>query len=481
MIVLPCAFFLYALGVWRYEDVFARGWPLARTGAFIAALVTLGLALGAFDAQADRWFSAHMLQHLALIFIAAPLLLWSAPYLLASATLPVRVVRPWMRLLRFPLVRALLSPPVCWVALGGLPWIAHFSPLYEAALENEKIHWCEHALFLGAAMLFWSPVIAVGPAPWRLSPGARIAYLFTAMPPNAFLGVSLYACNHVLYPHYADVAGRGIEETLADQHAGAALMWILGSLSMLASVLAAVAWWGRDERAIGSASIAGIVFTLLVAVPSAVHAAGDARLTQRGAQLYGDHCASCHGEHLEGSVDGPPLIGVNAEAVDFYLSTGRMPLAVSGVEPMRDRPYFSSADIAALVSYVTLHSGGSRALPHVQFEADLVRGRKIYEENCQACHGAVPSLMHTPAMQIAEAVRVGPGVMPLFNDRTIPQRDLNALVRYVNVLQTAPDDRGGLPLGNLGPVSEGFIAWLAGTGALIGLIRFIGTSVGEET
>ena len=84
----------------------------------------------------------------------------------------------------------------------------HFSPLYEAALENEGLHALEHALYLGSALLFWQPLLAVAPAPHAPSHPVRILALFLALPMSAFLGFAFYVTQRVLYPHYAAPPGR---------------------------------------------------------------------------------------------------------------------------------------------------------------------------------------------------------------------------------------------------------------------------------
>ena len=119
---------------------------------------------------------------------------------------------------------------------------------------------------------------------------------------------------------------------------------------------------------------------------------------------------------------------------------------------------------------------------------NLVRGRAIYAANCQACHGAMgqggsvgygyiaPPLYAASVTQVAEAIRTGPGPMPRFGPSVLSQSDLDAVVHYVNVLQTQQADPGGFNLANLGPVAEGFVAWVFGLGALVGVIRLIGSN-----
>lgn len=207
----------------------------------------------------------------------------------------------------------------------------------------------------------------------------------------------------------------------------------------------------------------------------------------RGAEMYVAGCASCHGTGGEGTAVGPPLIGVGPAGVDFMLSTGRMPIADPEQAPVRAPPAYTPEEIDAMVAYVTSLGPGGPAVPEVSpAEGSLSAGREVYTANCLACHGAgaqgasvgggqvAPPLDEATAVQIAEAVRFGPGAMPPFGADQLSESQLNDLIRYVQSLRRAPDP-GGLGLGHVGPVLEGLIAWLVGLGLLVLAIRFTGT------
>jgi cytochrome c oxidase assembly factor CtaG len=125
--------------------------------------------------------------------------------------------------------------------------VAHFSPLYNAALEHPAVHVVEHALFLTAAFLFWGAVVQVGYAPRPVPYPARVLYLFLAIPQGAFLGLAIYAARGVLYPHYAHV--HNAITALADQQNGGAVMWIAGGFVMFAAFMLTVGAWAMSERA----------------------------------------------------------------------------------------------------------------------------------------------------------------------------------------------------------------------------------------
>jgi ubiquinol-cytochrome c reductase cytochrome c subunit len=208
------------------------------------------------------------------------------------------------------------------------------------------------------------------------------------------------------------------------------------------------------------------------------------QLLARGRVLYAQGCASCHGEDLRGRPDmGPSLRGAGAAAADFYLSTGRMPLADPTDEPERTQPAYSRPDIDALVAFVG--SFGGPAIPRVDpARGDLAKGMEAYTEHCAGCHqivgrggivtgAAVPALDDATPTQLAEAVRVGPYLMPPFSERQLDQATLNSIARYVQSVRHPPD-RGGWGIGNLGPIPEGMVAWLLAGAVLLLVARLIG-------
>ena len=133
-------------------------------------------------------------------------------------------------------MRAISHPVVGWLAFAIVIWASHFSPLFEAALEDPGIHALEHALYLGAALLFWWPVVGADPHPFRMGHGMRLGYLLLAMPQNAFLGFVLFAVPTVLYPHYASLQRVWGPTALEDQQLAGGIMWAGGDLIFLVPV-----------------------------------------------------------------------------------------------------------------------------------------------------------------------------------------------------------------------------------------------------
>ena len=205
-----------------------------------------------------------------------------------------------------------------------------------------------------------------------------------------------------------------------------------------------------------------------------------------GQPLYEEKCASCHGEHAEGSAQGPGIAGLGPAWYDFMMSTGRMPLDQPTDQAIRRRPPLSQNEIDAITAYLVSLQPGGVDIPDVHPDlGSLSAGQALYESNCAPCHGAAgiggavgpraaPNLHQATSTQIAEAVRIGPGTMPLFDASTLTEGQLDALVRYVLYLRH-PEDRGGAALNHVGPLIEGFVAILAGLGVIVLITRFIGT------
>ena len=246
-----------------------------------------------------------------------------------------------------------------------------------------------------------------------------------------------------------------------------------------------------------------LVLTLIAALALlALPAVAPASSPRRGEQLYGRFCASCHGPGGAGQTSssqigagpardqvvqgglGPPLRGVGARAADFYLRTGYMPLRRSGLQPRRARLLLGPRQIDALVAYVaSLGPGPGVPAPRPE-RGDLSEGQRLFADRCAGCHqivgaggyvtGAVPPPLHTAsAVQIAEAVRIGPYVMPSFSERALSNRQLDSIIRYVEWTRN-PDDRGGWSLGDIGPVPEGLVTWFLGASVLVALCMLLG-------
>jgi cytochrome c oxidase assembly factor CtaG len=225
--------------------------PRWRIAAWLAGVGAIAIALvSAVDVYAESLFSVHMIQHLLLAMVAPPLLALGAPMTLALRAASPRVRRSLLLpvLHSWP-VRAISWPPVGWILFAVAMWATHFSPLFNAALENHALHSVEHLIYLVAGVLFWWPVVAADPLRWRLSPIGRMAYLAAQMPFNTAVGLAIYFAPGILYPHYASLGRTWGPDPLTDQQLAGIVMWGLGDVILLgALVLAIEAWLRADEK-----------------------------------------------------------------------------------------------------------------------------------------------------------------------------------------------------------------------------------------
>jgi len=245
----------------------------------------------------------------------------------------------------------------------------------------------------------------------------------------------------------------------------------------------------------GEASIvaAGMVFAVAVfllgrGTPSGAdtRASADAAPSPSKVQeIFRSDCAVCHGGRGEGTERGPRLIGVGEASADYQLTTGRMPLPDPEAPSQRKEPAYPPATVEALVRLVGSFGPGP-AVPEVDLRgADVAAGGTLYRLNCAACHqsagegGALvqreaPPLDHSTPVQVAEAVRLGPGQMPEFGPAALNDDQVRDVAAYVQHLRD-PNDAGGLPIWHLGPVPEGAVAIIVGLGLAVLATTWIGS------
>jgi ubiquinol-cytochrome c reductase cytochrome c subunit len=255
------------------------------------------------------------------------------------------------------------------------------------------------------------------------------------------------------------------------------------------------------------APLLAVVATIVTFPTATVAVAGQTATTGSPdvRQIYLSDCGVCHGADGLGTGRGPTLAGVGRASLDYEISTGRMPLAGVGraddrpgtplqplpnkaaadpdIVPRRHAPAYPTDVVSRLVDYTSNLTGGTGPdIPHVG-TGDLAVGGELFRLQCAACHawagdgGALvrfqsPALHSATRVQIAEAVRTGPGQMPAFGAAALTDDQLAGVVAYVRYLQ-APDDRGGQPLWHLGPFAEGAVSLLA-LGGLLVFVRWIG-------
>jgi ubiquinol-cytochrome c reductase cytochrome c subunit len=221
-----------------------------------------------------------------------------------------------------------------------------------------------------------------------------------------------------------------------------------------------------------------------------------------GAQLFAANCSACHGidgrgvagapqqgtEGIKGL--GPSLRGVGAQAVDFYLRTGYMPLGDPDDQPIRTRALFDGRERQAIVRYITSLAPGPGIPTPQPHKGSVADGRELFTEHCAGCHQVVaeggimtgakaPPLDQASPVEIAEAVRIGPYVMPKFSRSDITDAQLNSIIAYVQYTKN-PRDAGGWGISHLGPFPEGMVVWLIAIVVLLAVCRLLGKGLSRE-
>jgi putative copper resistance protein D len=252
---LPTLGILVVVGWWwwavrRVNTVHpANPVPRRRSVAFYCGMLAIAFALLSGIARYDTTlFSIHMVQHVLLMLVGAPLLALSAPITLLLRLSSSETRHRWLLpVLHSRAMKVIAFPVTAWVLFAAMMWGVHFSPLFNASLEDPFIHDLEHLLFLSGALLFWWPAVALDPAPYRMGYPARVGYLLTQMTQNTFLAVVILNATGVLYPHYATLVLPWGLPALDDQRLAAGIMWLLGDVVFLTAILAVVAGWMRAE------------------------------------------------------------------------------------------------------------------------------------------------------------------------------------------------------------------------------------------
>lgn len=245
------ALLLYLWGVRRNNALHPRHrWPVGRTLAWVGALLTTGVAIFSFVGVYDgELFWDHMVQHLVLIMVAAPLFAIASPLQLAwrgSSGVGHAVVTD---ALRSPIAKFLGHPAVAFVLYAVLIPLSHLTSWYNLTLEHESLHNAEHLAFLVVGYLFWRQIFGNDPNAYRLHPALQFFYLFLAIPIDTFSGLSLVGENHEIFPAYLATHRTWGPSYVTDLHIGGTLMWVVGDTLMLWPMIpVALRWMHMDER-----------------------------------------------------------------------------------------------------------------------------------------------------------------------------------------------------------------------------------------
>lgn len=234
-----------------------------RSIVFGVALLTVLIALfGPIETYSDELFWVHMVQHVLLLMVAAPLLVLSAPSVLALRLLPPgthrRAVVWWRGRRSQPLGRLLAflaAPAAVWVLFNANLLVWHLPPAFDATLRNEFVHDLEHLLFLGLGVLFWAQVIDSPLLRMRLGDLERVIFISAAATAGWALSIAISLAPSPLYTRYAQLPTRpGGLSALADQRIAAGVMLVPGSITFLIAVLVYVnRWLGEGEHRVAPA------------------------------------------------------------------------------------------------------------------------------------------------------------------------------------------------------------------------------------
>jgi len=234
----------------------ARGVPPWRVGAFGCGLFALVVALvSPLDGMSEELLSAHMVQHLLLAVVAAPLLVLGSPALVIGQAVPPTWRHRAHRWGRTSPLRAIgrmfTHPLMTWLLATAVLWGWHVPSLYQAALERPAVHVLEHAAFLATAMLFWWTALQPT-GPRRLPRGADVLYVFTGALQSGALGALLAFASQPIYPFYVHRTFAWGLSPLQDQQLAGMLMWVPPFVIYLVAAGALFVRWLRvaelDER-----------------------------------------------------------------------------------------------------------------------------------------------------------------------------------------------------------------------------------------
>ena len=251
VVMIVAALVLYLWAVRRNNALHPRHpWSVGKTAAWIGALFCTGVAIFSFVGVYDgELFWDHMVQHLILIMVAAPLFAIASPLELAwrstAGTAHVVVTEA----LRSRVAKFLGNPIVAFILYAVVIPVSHLTVWYNYTLTHESIHNAEHLVFLLVGYLFWRQIFGNDPNCYRLHPALQFFYLFMAIPIDTFTGLSLAGASHELFPAYFATHRTWGPSYVTDLHVGGDIMWVVGDTLMLWPMIpVALRWMHMDER-----------------------------------------------------------------------------------------------------------------------------------------------------------------------------------------------------------------------------------------
>jgi cytochrome c oxidase assembly factor CtaG len=219
--------YLLAAEIGHRRDRRGRRWPLARTACFIGGLVVLIVDLDSgIGTLADDHLAAHMIEHMVIWLIVAPLLVAGGPIRLTLFACRRDGRRRLARWLHSRPVALLTSPLGSVGCFSIVLLVTHIPAVYDLTLSSEWVHISEHALYLFSSVLIWAPLLGVDPLPGRAGPRGQALCMAACMVPMAIIGVWLLVAGSPVYAHYQDALGTA--GALRDQRAAGLIMLLAG-------------------------------------------------------------------------------------------------------------------------------------------------------------------------------------------------------------------------------------------------------------
>lgn len=229
---------LYLFGVKTMAGK-GRKWPVGRTVAFLGGIAIVFLATGSgIAAYDDKVFTIHVIQHLMLMNMAPMLIALSAPVTLLLQASKKPIQTKTIKFLHSKVISVITFPVTAWIISYSTMYIYFLTPVYQLSIEHPLFHDYTHLHFLLAGLIFWTTLIGIDPIRWKMSYGAKLAYLLIGIPFSTFLGIALTSDRVSISPSH----------TLADVHAGGALLWVFSEVFTVGALAIIFFQWAKHEE-----------------------------------------------------------------------------------------------------------------------------------------------------------------------------------------------------------------------------------------
>ena len=250
-VIIAAALVLYLWGVRRNDALHPRHpWPVAKTAAWIGALFTTGVSIFSFiGVYQSELFWDHMVQHLMLIMVAAPLYAIASPLRLVWSATSGASHHAVSRAMRNPVAKFLGHPATAFVLYAVVIPVSHLTSWFNLTLEQETVLNLEHLVFLLVGYMFWRQIFGNDPNCYRLHPALQFFYLFLAIPIDTFTGLSLAGTQTEMFSAYLAMHRTWGPSYVTDLHIGGSIMWVVGDTLMLWPMIpVALRWMHMEER-----------------------------------------------------------------------------------------------------------------------------------------------------------------------------------------------------------------------------------------